>query len=56
MTEIRVTIDRAEYWNYCCSAFGYGCWKKKIGLMEPSATYIFDHSEDATAFVVRFGL
>lgn len=56
MTEIRVAADTDEYWEYCCGAFGRGCWKKKISIWGISATYIFDHPEDATAFVMRFGL
>lgn len=56
MTEIQVIVDAVEYWEYCCDAFGYSGWKKKISLIGTSATYIFDHPEDATAFVMRFGL
>ena len=56
MTEVRVFNDAVEYWEYCCGAFGYGCWKKKIALMGTSATYIFDHPEDATAFKLKFQL
>lgn len=56
MTEVQVSVDNNDYWNYCSKSFGIGNWKKKVPIFGKTATYCFLHAEDATAFKLRFGL
>lgn len=56
MTPIKVAVDKNEYWDFCSRSFGNGYWKKMIPLMGTTATYMFEHPEDALAFRIMFGV
>ena len=54
--EVKIAVDDNKYWDWCSANLGFGTWRKKIAIMGPRATYIFDNPEDATLFKLVLGL
>lgn len=54
--KVKVKINSSNYWNWCTEYLQIGTWRMMIGFMGQSGTFIFDKPEDATMFVMVFGL
>lgn len=53
---VGVIKDSGEYWNWCVENVNTNTWMKMTGLTGVHAGYYFENDEDATAFILKFGI